>query len=131
MFEIQPATGAKASLSRRSTPPQHVGEEVFSKLALLFGGLSAYQAAGPQHFGTAAENLWNAYGAQRALNNPLLAAALAVVGIAQLADGQWLGSATSLCYYASLRATSPGRGALHRWINRRGCSRPVTSSSNS
>ena len=101
LFELSPVSTRPETTRRFLVPARQPTEaQSLSTLALAFGGLSIYQATGPRHLGTATENLWNAYGAQRALNNPLLAAFLAIVGLAQLTRGEVLGSATSLLYYA-------------------------------
>ena len=48
------------------------------------GGLALLQLAGGQAIGNAAENFWNAYGAQRILGRNEIAAGFALLGILQL-----------------------------------------------
>ena len=79
----------------RGTPrsPLHAG-------VLLLGAAALYRAAVARDFGYAVDNLWNAYGAARVLRLPVLASALAALGVRQLAKGRWFGSASSLLVYA-------------------------------
>jgi hypothetical protein len=50
--------------------------------------------------GSASENFWNAYGAYRIFHNSPVALVLGALGLWQLLRGQWLGSASSLLFYA-------------------------------
>lgn len=70
-------------------------------VAVGFFGMSLYQITQGRYFGTAVENIWNAYGAHTALNQPFLAAALLGIGLYQLTEGQVLGPAVSLFFYAA------------------------------
>jgi hypothetical protein len=63
-------------------------------------GLSLFQATQGSVLGSAAENLWHAFGAQRILGRPDIAVVFAVLGIYQILRGQLFGSASSLFFYA-------------------------------
>ena len=63
-------------------------------------GLALFQLARGNAIGTAAENFWNAYGAQRFLGRSEIAAGFALLGIFQLLRGELLGSASSLFFYS-------------------------------
>src|SRR5260370_19860815 len=76
------------------------GSGVTDGIAIGLSGLSRCQAAQGSVFGSAAENLWHAFGAQRMLGRPDIAAAFAVLGIYQILRGQLFGSASSLFFYA-------------------------------
>ena len=69
-------------------------------IATGLSGLSLFQATRGRVFGSAAENLWHAFGAQRILGRPDIAAAFALLGIYQILRGQLFGSASSLFFYA-------------------------------
>jgi hypothetical protein len=69
-------------------------------IATGLSGLSLFQATQGSVFGSAAENLWHAFGAQRILGRPDIAVAFAVLGIYQILRGQFFGSASSLLFYA-------------------------------
>jgi hypothetical protein len=69
-------------------------------IAIGLSGLSLFQATQGNIFGSAAENLWHAFGAQRILGRPDVAVAFAVLGIYQILRGQLFGSASSLFFYA-------------------------------
>jgi hypothetical protein len=79
-----------------------LGESSGSTDGITIGlsGLSLFQATQGSVFGSAAENLWHAFGAQRILGRPDIAVAFAVLGIYQLLRGQLFGSASSLFFYA-------------------------------
>ena len=59
-----------------------------------------FQVARGQAIGNAAENFWNAYGAQRILGRNEIAAGFALFGVLQLLRGELLGSASSLFFYS-------------------------------
>lgn len=63
-------------------------------------GLALVQAMRGNALGPASENLWNAYGGLRILNNPFIALVFCGLGLLQLTRGRWAGSATSLLFYA-------------------------------
>ena len=63
-------------------------------------GLSLFQATQGNVFGSAAENFWHAFGAQRFLGRADIAAGFAALGIYQILRGQFFGSAASLVFYA-------------------------------
>ncbi|APO68848.1 hypothetical protein IE4872_CH03248 [Rhizobium gallicum] len=63
-------------------------------------GLAFYQAIRGHALGPASENFWNAFGGMRILNNPLIAIVFGGLGILQLTRGRWVGSASSLLFYA-------------------------------
>src|SRR5260370_26239469 len=76
------------------------GSGVTDGIAIGLSGLSLFQATHGSVFGSAAENLWHAFAAQRILGRPDIAAAFAVLGIYQILRGQLFGSASSLFFYA-------------------------------
>src|SRR5260221_14026609 len=76
------------------------GSGLADGIATGLSGLSLVQATQGSVFGSAAENLWHAFGAQRILGRPDMAVAFAVLGIFQLLRGQLFGSASSLVFYA-------------------------------
>jgi len=76
------------------------GSGFINGIATGLSGLSLFQATQGSVFGSAAENLWHAFGAQRILGRPDIAAAFAVLGIYQILRGQLFGSASSLFFYA-------------------------------
>jgi hypothetical protein len=65
-----------------------------------------FQVARGQAIGNAAENFWNAYGAQRILGRNEIAAGFALLGIFQFLRGELLGSASSLLFYSLKRVSS-------------------------
>ncbi len=69
-------------------------------IATGLSGLSLFRVAQGNVLGSAAENLWHAFGAQRILGRPDIAAGFAALGIYQLLKGQLFGSASSLFFYA-------------------------------
>src|SRR5260370_19305094 len=93
------------------------GSGVTHGIAIARSGLSLFQVTQGSVFGSAAENLWHAFGAQRILGRPDIAVAFAVLGIYQILRGQLFGSASSLLFYALVmrqmaamdHATAPGR----------------------
>jgi len=76
------------------------GSGLADGIATALSGLSLFQATQGSVFGSAAENLWHAFGAQRILGRPDIAAVFAVLGIYQILRGQLFGSASSLFFYA-------------------------------
>ena len=87
---------------RRSKPAAGLreGSGLADGIATGLSGLSLFQATQGSVFGSAAENLWHAFGAQRILGRPDIAVAFAVLGIYQILRGQLFGSASSLFFYA-------------------------------
>jgi hypothetical protein len=87
---------------RRSKPFAGLreGSGLADGIATALSGLSLFQATQGSVFGSAAENLWHAFGAQRILGRPDVAAVFAVLGIYQILRGQLFGSASSLFFYA-------------------------------
>jgi hypothetical protein len=83
---------------RRSKPAADSGSA--GGIAIGLSGLSLFQATQGSVFGSAAESLWHAFGAQRFLGRPDIAVAFAVLGIYQILRGQLFGSASSLFFYA-------------------------------
>jgi hypothetical protein len=86
----------------RSKPPAGLreGSGLADGIATGLTGLSLFQATQGNVFGSAAENLWHAFGAQRILGRPDMAVVFAVLGIYQILRGQFFGSASSLFFYA-------------------------------
>jgi len=76
------------------------GSGLADGVATGLSGLSLFQAAQGSVLGSAAENLWHAFGAQRFLGRLDIAAAFAVLGVYQILRGQLFGSASSLFFYA-------------------------------
>ena len=80
-------------------------------------GLGALQAMRGYAVGPASENFWNAFGALRILNNPMVALVFGGLGLLQVMRGRWAGSATSLLFYAfairQIAAGSPRQGTYH------------------
>ena len=83
------ATGAGAS-----------GAGTLDSIATGLSGLAMVQVARGEVTGSAAENFWNAYSARRVLGSKELTTVFAILGAYQLLQGQWLGSASSLLFYA-------------------------------
>jgi hypothetical protein len=92
----EPRTGASESkpVSRLSE-----GSGLAEGIAAGLSGLSLFRAAQGRVLGSAAESLWHAFGAQRFLGRPDIAAAFAVLGIYQILRGEIFGSASSLFFY--------------------------------
>lgn len=110
LFEIGPEEPKKApSPSSRRRP--HAG--LRGTAATGLSGLALFQVARGRLTGNAAENFWNAYGAQRILGRPEIAAGFVLLGIAQVLRGQLLGSASSLFFYSLItrQLASIDRGA--------------------
>jgi hypothetical protein len=61
--------------------------------------LSLFQIAQGNVLGSATENLWHAFGAQRILGRPDIAAAFVALGLYQILRGRLFGSASSLFFY--------------------------------
>ncbi|MBH5397556.1 hypothetical protein HZZ13_07080 [Bradyrhizobium sp. CNPSo 4010] len=110
LFEIGPEEpkDAPAPSSRRRP---YAG--LRSTAATGLSGLALFQVARGQLTGNAAENFWNAYGAQRILGRPEIAAGFMLLGLAQVLRGQLLGSASSLFFYSLItrQLGSVDRGA--------------------
>jgi hypothetical protein len=94
-LELQTNGGASKAASRSSEAPA-----LTEGIAAGLKGLSLFQAAQGRVLGSAVENLWHAFGAQRFLGRPDIAAAFAVLGIYQILRGQLFGPASSLFFYA-------------------------------
>jgi hypothetical protein len=76
------------------------GPGLANGIATGLSGLGLLQATQGNVFGSAAENFWHAFGAQRILGRADIAAGFAALGIYQLLRGQFFGSAASLFFYA-------------------------------
>ncbi len=94
---LEPQTNASES-KRASRQSEHSG--LADGIATGLSGLSLFQVAQGNVLGSAAENLWHAFGAQRILGRPEIAVGFAALGIYQLLRGQLFGSASSLLFYA-------------------------------
>jgi Heavy metal associated domain 2 len=80
-----------------------VGGEAFSPLDLASAGLAGaglLQLVRGQVFGSASENLWNAYGLYTMTRHAWPSTLLVAFGLLQIMRGEVLGSATSLFLYA-------------------------------
>ena len=86
--------------NRASSTAQRPHSGALDTAATSLNGLALLQIARGQVTGNAAENFWNAYGAQRILDRPGLAAGFVLLGIVQVLRGQLLGSASSLLFYS-------------------------------
>jgi hypothetical protein len=89
-----------AAARTMASPPQLTPAAATQMLALACVLLGAWQLRRGRVFGTASEQVWNAFNAWRNLRSPAAAAALLGGGLAQLARGRVLSSASSLIYYA-------------------------------
>lgn len=110
LFEIGPEEPKKAPApSSRRRPDAGLRGTAATGLS----GLALFQVARGRLTGNAAENFWNAYGAQRILGRPEIAAGFVLLGIAQVLRGQLLGSASSLFFYSLItrQLASIDRGA--------------------
>lgn len=110
LFEIGPEEPKKAPAPSSRRRP-HAG--LRGTAATGLSGLALFQVARGRLTGNAAENFWNAYGAQRILGRPEIAAGFVLLGIAQVLRGQLLGSASSLFFYSLItrQLASIDRGA--------------------
>ena len=87
--------------SRRKPRKQLQGDAgMLDTIATGLSGLALFQVTQGQITGSAAENFWNAFGAERMLGSSVVAAGFGLLGLYQLLQGQWLGSASSLFFYA-------------------------------
>jgi hypothetical protein len=97
-------TGRSEPQNDRSKTKQASGLREGSGLAGAtaagLSGLGLFQVAQGNVLGSAVENLWYAFGAQRIFGRPDIAVAFAVLGIYQLLRGQFFGAASSLFFYA-------------------------------
>jgi hypothetical protein len=104
VFKIEPKISqAKTQAPNRRLTPAHPstsGQGAYRAGAFVLAALGIYQAAVARNFGYAVDNFWSAYGARTLLRNPFLAALLVAIGLRQVTRGRWLGSATSLLFYA-------------------------------
>lgn len=97
LFEIGPEEPKEAPAPSTRRQPY---SGLRSTAATGLSGLALFQVARGQLTGNAAENFWNAYGAQRILGRPEIAAGFVLLGIVQVLRGQLLGSASSLLFYS-------------------------------
>lgn len=110
LFEIGPEEPKEAPAPSSRRPP-YAG--LRGTAATGLSGLALFQVARGRLTGNAAENFWNAYGAQRILGRPEIAAGFVLLGIVQVLRGQLLGSASSLLFYSLItrQLASVGRSA--------------------
>lgn len=110
LFEIGPEEPKEAAAPSTRRRPY---SGLRSTAATGLSGLALFQVARGQLTGNAAENFWNAYGAQRILGRPEIAAGFVLLGIVQVLRGQLLGSASSLLFYSLItrQLASVDRGA--------------------
>ena len=100
LFEIcrlEPKTNA--SESKRADRLSD-GPELATAIASGLSGLSLSQIVQGNVLGSATENLWHAFGAQRILGRPDIATAFVALGLYQMLRGRLFGSASSLFFYA-------------------------------
>jgi hypothetical protein len=104
LFEIRKRDGEAQPKKRPKEPASpgapHADAGMLDSIATGLSGLALFQVTQGQVTGSAAENFWNAYGAQRLLGRKEIAAGFVLLGLYQLLQGQWLGSASSLFFYA-------------------------------
>jgi hypothetical protein len=93
---LEPHTQVRKS---KRTSAFHEGPGLAASVATGLSGLSLFQCTQGNVLGSAAENLWHAFGAQRILGRPDIAAVFAVLGIYQLLRGRFFGPASSLLFY--------------------------------
>src|SRR5262249_21930763 len=95
------------------------GSGLAGGIAAGLSGLGLFQVAQGNVLGSAVENLWHAFGAQRIFGRPDIAVAFAGLGIYQLLRGQLFGAASSLFFYAlvlpHIAAMEEKRG--HSWAS--------------
>lgn len=110
LFEIGPEEPKEAPAPSTRRRPY---SGLRSTAATGLSGLALFQVARGRLTGNAAENFWNAYGAQRILGRPEIAAGFVLLGIVQVLRGQLLGSASSLLFYSLItrQLASVDRGA--------------------
>lgn len=110
LFEIGPEEPKEAPAPSTRRRPY---SGLRSTAATGLSGLALFQVARGRLTGNAAENFWNAYGAQRILGRPEIAAGFVMLGIVQMLRGQLLGSASSLLFYSLItrQLASVDRGA--------------------
>jgi hypothetical protein len=96
LFEVVKRKGE----TEPTKPPEPGDAGILDTIAAGLSGLAMFQVTQGQITGSAAENFWNAYGAQRMLRNNVITAGFGLLGVYQLSQGQWLGSASSLLFYA-------------------------------
>jgi hypothetical protein len=103
LFEIGEREEAKSKKPKQpdsGTGASQGDAGMLDSISTGLSGLALFQVAQGQVTGSAAENFWNAYGAQRILARKEIAAGFVLLGLYQLLQGQWLGSASSLFFYA-------------------------------
>jgi hypothetical protein len=76
------------------------GRGLAGGIAAGLSGLGLFQVAQGNVLGSAVENLWHAFGAQRIFGRPDIAVVFATLGVYQLLRGQIFGAASSLFFYA-------------------------------
>jgi hypothetical protein len=94
---LEPQTGG--SRSKRASGLRE-GSGLAAGIAAGLSGLGLFQVAQGNVMGSAVENLWHAFGAQRIFGRPDIAVVFAALGIYQLQRGQIFGAASSLFFYA-------------------------------
>jgi hypothetical protein len=110
-FQLMTAAAAEQRLFEIGRSEQQNGgcksKKALREASLLAGataaGLSAlglFQVAQGNVSGSAVENLWHAFGAQRIFGRPDIAVVFVALGIFQLLRGQIFGAASSLFFYA-------------------------------
>jgi hypothetical protein len=97
IFRLDPKTNP--SESKRAARLSD-GPELATGIASGLSGLSLFRIAQGNVLGSATENLWHAFGAQRILGRPDIAAAFVALGLYQILRGRLFGSASSLFFYA-------------------------------
>lgn len=95
LFEVGRTNRRKANSTTPRTKPTPL-----DPVATGLSGLALFQVARGQVAGSAAENFWNAYGAQRILGRPEIVAGFALLGIVQVLRGRLFSSAASLLFYS-------------------------------
>ncbi len=100
LFQIgQVERQAAAGRSEGAAQPRR-SPGIANEIATGLTGLSLLQVTQGNVLGSATENLWHAYSAQRILGRPDIAIAFVAIGLYQVLRGRLFGSAASLLFYA-------------------------------
>jgi hypothetical protein len=100
LFETRRLEPQSSANESKQTSGLSEGSGLIEGTAIGLSGLGLFRIAQGNILGSAAENLWHAFGAQRILGRPDIATAFAVLGVCQMLRGRLFGSASSLLFYA-------------------------------
>ncbi|TCU04849.1 hypothetical protein EV132_13831 [Rhizobium sullae] len=115
VFDLQEASARRPrrvtdARNRQTADDGATASRASSGPAIGLMSLAFYQALRGNAVGPATENFWNAYGGLRILNSPLIAFVFCGLGFLQLMKGRWVGSASSLIFYAFVVRQLAGSG---------------------